>query len=187
MPKHGEQEMEHKLIADDSLAVRDKLFKGMQFVPGPDSDTYRSAAAKLLLTMIFTQKDTAAFIYHLSEDSVGMFSGYSKLLALKFSDSSVMNFYKDVIKLRSEFPTLVSGNYVLLDKDNPFTTGFERILGQDTLLVVTNMDNGVQAFSGNFHYAQLPVLLSNYDDGPLPPLESSLAMRPYEIKIYKIR
>ena len=185
MPK----ESEPKFIAiekDDSAAVWMKLFKSMHLVAGHDSDEYRSRAVNLLLTIIYTQKDTTLFLKHLINDTVSSFAGYRSVEKLKTSDSTVIMFYQDILKLRKEFPALDSGRYLLLDKNNPFISGFERVLKKDTLLIIANMDNNVQAFSANFPYSELNILVSNYDIGPMPPLSSSLTLRPFEIKVYKL-
>lgn len=183
MPKTDENLVAHNLL-DDSLVVINKLCKNLHLLPGHDSDAYRSTAIKLLISLIYTQKDTSVLLRQLDSNINNQFSGF-RLQEFKNMDTSVLNYYNDIMKLRIENPALVSGNYAILDKDNPYICGFERILGKDTLLVIANLTNDVRAFSGNFSYSTLPMLITNYEEGPLPPLNSSIALRPYEFKIYK--
>ena len=185
MPKNDSGENAIK-YPNDSLVVSQKLSKMMQLVLGHDSDEYRTAAAKLMITVIYTQKDTAAYIAQLTNDTSGYFAGYQRLEKMKMEDSSIMNFYKDIIKLRNEFPALVSGKYKLFDKENPYTCGFERMDNKDTILVIMNMDEDNQGFKAHFPYGKMMQILSNYEDGPLPQIENSLAMRPFEIWVSKL-
>ena len=185
MPKNELHEPSVK-TTDDSLLVDQKFSNTRHLVLGHDSNEYRLAAAKLIMTMIYTQKDTSSYINQLVHDTSGYFAGSERLEKMKREDSSVMNFYREILLLRKEYPVLVSGKYRLLDKANPYTVGFERIDKADTLLIIMNMDEDNQGFKEHFPYGKLIQVLSNYEDGPLPQIENSLAMRPFEIWIAKL-
>ena len=48
------------------------------------------------------------------------------------------------------------------------------------------MDEDNQGFRGHFPYGKMRQVISNYEDGPLPQIENSLAMRPFEVWVSKL-
>lgn len=170
----------------DSALITERVLNHLQLEMGHDSVEYRSPAAKLMFTGIYTLGDTLSAINKLRGDAAGYFAGFTRLQLLENEDSGISNFHNDLKALRHEYSALVNGKYKLLDKENPYAIGFERILNQDTLLVILNTNEDNQALRENFSYGSLTLLLSNYEDGPMPQIEHSLALRPFEVRIYKL-
>lgn len=185
MPKSDESKIV-AIATDDSAIVNSKLDKLRAVVLGADSAEYRFAAAKLVLAVLYTQKDTSSIIMKFHIDTTGYFAGYNKLSQILAEDTSVANFYKDLLQLRNQYPALVSGKYKLYDIDNPFTCGFIKADNKDSILIIFNFNEDNQGFRGHFSFPTMTLLLSNYEDGPLPPINTSIALRPFEIRISKL-
>lgn len=185
MPKQEDKKLP-ALDSNDSIAVSNKLGKLRQLLLGPDSSQYQVAAAKLTITMIYTESDTSRIIHALRTDTAGYFAGYNKLLNLIVEDSSVRKFYTDILLLRKAYPALVSGKYTLFDASNPYSCGFTKSDSKDTMLIIYNLNEDNQGFKGHFPFQTMALLLSNYEDGPMPPIDTSIALRPFEIRISKL-
>ncbi len=103
------------------------------------------------------------------------------------ADSSWPDYNKELIAIKSNHPVLESGTIAIHDKDNPHILAYTSTSEKEELLTILNMDEDNWAFVGSYDYAQMPLLLCNYDDGGLPVLKNSLMLRPFEARIYQVR
>jgi oligo-1,6-glucosidase len=103
---------------------------------------------------------------------------YSKInaSAQEKDTNSVLNYFRQVVKLRKENPVLVYGKYSLLDKNNPDVYAYTRGLDGKKLLVVLNFKSTIAAVNTGIDTSKAKVLLSNYSshfpDGKLQPYEA---------------
>jgi oligo-1,6-glucosidase len=92
--------------------------------------------------------------------------------------NSVLNYFRQVVKLRKENPTLVYGKYTLLDKNNPDVYAYTRELDDKKLLVVLNFKSTIATVATGIDNSKAKVLLSNYPshlpDGKLQPYEATI-------------
>lgn len=98
---------------------------------------------------------------------------------------SILNFYRKVIRLRKDYPIVVYGSYELLYPEHDKIYAYERILGQEKLLVVCNfageaMDLEIPA---EFVEKSAKLLISNY---PETKITDTLHLQPYEARVYHI-
>jgi alpha-glucosidase len=104
---------------------------------------------------------------------------------------SVLSYYKQLIKLRQEQPVSVYGTYELLLPEDERIYAYVRRQEQEVLLVVCSFSEHVTTVrlpeSLSKHSAQL--LLGNYADADsnAQPLAASIAMKPYEARVYKLQ
>jgi oligo-1,6-glucosidase len=102
--------------------------------------------------------------------------------------NSVMNYYRQLIRLRRENPIMVYGTYDLILDDHPQIYAFTRTLDDDRLLVILN-------FSGDTPVFELPDNLTSYDKHPLignydidlAEKIDRLTLRPYETRVYRLK
>ncbi|GAB3270355.1 alpha-glucosidase [Sinomonas notoginsengisoli] len=88
---------------------------------------------------------------------------------------SVLNFYRDLIRLRHELPVIADGDFTMLLADHEQVYAFTRRLGGQELLVLGNFSGEPQAVDvGDPGWAEAAVLLGNYPDSP------GLDLQPWE-------
>ncbi|MBS1566430.1 MAG: alpha-glucosidase C-terminal domain-containing protein, partial [Bacteroidetes bacterium] len=95
--------------------------------------------------------------------------------------NSVLNYFRQAIKLRKDNLALVYGRYTLLDKDNPDIYSYTRELNGEKFLVLLNFKNGAASAHTGMDLSNARVLLGNY---ATPPKGEQL--RPYEAVVYKL-
>ena len=88
----------------------------------------------------------------------------------------MLNYFRQVVKLRKENPVLIYGKYTLLDKNNPDVYSYTRELDGKKILIVLNLKNTIAAVITGIDTSKAKVLLSNYPshlaDGKLQPCEA---------------
>ena len=96
---------------------------------------------------------------------------------------SVLNYYKQLIRLRKENLTLVYGSYEEILPDHPYLYSYYRKWEEDTIFVIHNYyENGAEVVFPD-PVDSLELLISNYPQD----LEStkSIKLRPYESRVYR--
>ena len=100
---------------------------------------------------------------------------------------SPLNFFRNLVQLRKKELTLVYGEYVLLDRDNPDVYTYIRQLQDTTILVMLNFSAGnASANLENFNLSTAQLLLSNYP-GRREGSEAISALSAYEARICKLK
>jgi oligo-1,6-glucosidase len=99
-------------------------------------------------------------------------------------EDSVLNYYRELISLREEYPVLVYGAYELILGDHPEIYAYHRTLDDERLLVVLNFFDGEPRFEhpGEITAEEWSLLLGNYAVDDADP--SAFACRPYEARVY---
>lgn len=101
---------------------------------------------------------------------------------------SVFYYYQQLIRLRRENPVMVYGTYDLILEDNEQIYAFTRSLGAERLLIILNFMEETAVFTLPTHiaFSQKELLISNYEVDPAQAIDS-LALRPYEARVYRLR
>ena len=99
-------------------------------------------------------------------------------------EDSILSYYQDLIDLRHDEEALAYGVYDLLAEDHPRVWAYERTLEEDTILVVLNWAGRPSRVALGDADTVRSVLACNYDD-PGTDL-GSLALRPYEARVYRV-
>lgn len=92
---------------------------------------------------------------------------------------SVLNFYRDIIKLRKEYKSLIYGDIKIVNKRTKDLFTYYRTSETEIIYIECNLCNKEKKRKGKFPYADK--LISNY-----PDTEKSI-LRPYEATVWKIK
>ena len=101
--------------------------------------------------------------------------------AQEADSTSVLNYFRAMVKLRNTYPALVYGAYALVDADNPDVYAFTRTLDGVTLLVLLNFKSTPAPVQLDRDLSGATRLLGNYPKTPNPQL-----LKPYESVIYRL-
>ena len=101
-------------------------------------------------------------------------------------NDSILNFYKDMIKIRKENKTLVYGRYDIILKYNDKIYAYTRTLNNEKYIIITNISEE----NVKFDYAEEKLkyeglLLSNYEVDEHKDM-TEFILRPYEARLYKL-
>ena len=100
--------------------------------------------------------------------------------------NSVLNFYKNIIKIRKENECLIYGSYNLILKEDKNIFAYERILDDKKFLIITNLSNYDNTYSYNklnLRFSNL--VISNYKVKEHKDI-NSMILKPWEARMYKI-
>lgn len=99
-------------------------------------------------------------------------------------EGSILNFYKELIKVRKENEGLIYGDYKLILPDHKEIYAYERSYNDEKYLVVVNLSNKKSEFEYGQELKAENMLLGNYE------VEKSDArnflMKEYECRLYKL-
>jgi oligo-1,6-glucosidase/alpha-glucosidase len=103
----------------------------------------------------------------------------------KCDKDSVLNFYKQLIKIRKQHDVLVYGSYKLLAEEDPAIYAYMRTLEGKSAVVICNMSPNNQTFEfpSESSFANIELLIHNY---PLDTNETlkKCTLHPYETRVY---
>ena len=99
--------------------------------------------------------------------------------------NSVLNYFRKVVTLRKEHQVLVYGQYVLLDKSNPYVYTYIRKNNEEKILVLLNFSSHNATTNIETQIGNAKILLSNYKIAP-DIKKTFVTLRPYECTIYKL-
>ncbi|MEY2916775.1 MAG: hypothetical protein RIS73_489, partial [Bacteroidota bacterium] len=110
-------------------------------------------------------------------------SNYTKLnaVAQEKDESSCLNYFKKLTKLRKENLVLVYGKYTILDKDNPNVYAYIRELDGKKVLILLNFKNTAASVNTGIDLSKAKTLLNNYS-----AKSADTKLRPYEAAIYQL-
>ena len=103
---------------------------------------------------------------------------------------SILQFYRRLLALRRREPTLLDGDYVALDQDNPDVLSYLRRYGNQAVLVVLNMSGKKQQVSfdlsvAGFAAAKATTLLTTQDASSFRAIDK-VSMDPFAVYIARI-
>jgi len=99
--------------------------------------------------------------------------------------TSILNYYRDLIKLRKKYPALVYGDYEVIDEDNPSVYAYRRIGKEASFLVILSFSENPASFKIPEDLNASRSVIFNYSDSP-EVRGSSVSLRPYEAVVFKI-
>ena len=100
-------------------------------------------------------------------------------------ENSILNFYKNMIRIRKENETLVYGSYdLILDEDDKIYA-YIRTMGDEKFIVIVNLshDEVKYSYEEKLNYSKL--LLSNYKV-EAHDIINEFILKPYEARLYKL-
>ena len=97
-------------------------------------------------------------------------------------ESSVFNYYKNLIKLRKNNPIMVYGIYELLLEDSKEIYAYTRTLDDKKLLVVCNFTKEFVKFDMPEEFVNGKILVRNYENSDIP----TDGLKPYESIVIEI-
>jgi oligo-1,6-glucosidase len=111
---------------------------------------------------------------------IGVNPNYAKINAAdQINDpNSVYSYYKELIGLRKEYPILALGEFVAYDEENPSAFVYQRKYQGSSLTVALNLTGEQVTANLPASAAGSAVLISNYENPPLPSQE--IKLRPFE-------
>ena len=100
-------------------------------------------------------------------------------------DDSILNFYKEMIRLRKQDETFVYGTYDIVLPEHPEIYAYTRTLGDSQYLVMTNLTGKEAIFATELTLRSEDVVLQNM---PLEPHDETtlVHLKPFEGRVYKM-
>ena len=100
--------------------------------------------------------------------------------------NSILNFYKNMIKIRKANEALVYGEYKLILENDKNIYAYERILENEKFIIITNMSNNNATYrydKASLNYNNL--IISNIQVN-IHESTSEIELKPWECRMYKI-
>lgn len=99
--------------------------------------------------------------------------------------NSILNFYKEMIRIRKENKTLVYGSYDLILEDDDKIYAYTRTMENEKFIIIVNLSHDKVRYSYNEELKYDNLLLTNY---PVNRHENinELTLNPYEARLYRI-
>ena len=99
---------------------------------------------------------------------------------------SVLNYFRRVVQLRKDHPTLVYGGYQLLQETHEEIYAYTRTREEDRFLILLGFSSSKSEITlDEIDFERAELLLSN--DGIIEePMEKSFELRPYQACVYRL-
>ncbi|WP_298611661.1 alpha-glucosidase [uncultured Odoribacter sp.] len=98
---------------------------------------------------------------------------------------SVLNYFRELIKMRQNYRAFVYGKYILLDAANKKVFSYLREEGQQRFLVTLNFSPKNACVIPGMDMSQARLFLSNYKEREKEKVCRKIKLRPYEANIWK--
>ena len=96
---------------------------------------------------------------------------------------SVLNYYKQMISLKKQYPLFTYGIYDLLLEEDTQIYAYTRTLESKVALIITNLTSDEADFESNYSLSSNHLILSNYDTESHEDIKS-FTLRPFEARVY---
>lgn len=119
---------------------------------------------------------------------IGVNENYSKINAQSqlHDETSIFNYYKKLVALRKELDIIAYGDIRPLDVRHPSIIAYERIYGEEKMLVVCNFYKTEVVWDSGMDLKGFETLLVNYSEQKIE--ESKISLKPYEaMMLYRKR
>ena len=119
---------------------------------------------------------------------IGVNENYSKINAQSqlHDETSIFNYYKKLVALRKELDIIAYGDIRPLDVRHPSIIAYERIYGEEKMLVVCNFYKTEVVWDSGMDLKGFETLLGNYSEQKIE--ESKISLKPYEaMMLYRKR
>lgn len=102
-------------------------------------------------------------------------------------EDSILSFYKKMIRLKKENDIFTYGRYDLLLEKNKQIYAYTRTLGEEQVLIITNLTKREALFTEVDLMLEIDhLLLNNYPVDHHEPLQS-FSLRPFEARVYRVK
>ncbi len=101
----------------------------------------------------------------------------------KENPNSVLNYFKQLTKLRNENQVLVYGDYKLIQKEHPNIYAYTRSLENDKMMILLNFSDSESEIELKDDSSK--ILINNYDD--LQSEKGNITLKPYQSVILKMK
>lgn len=119
---------------------------------------------------------------------IGVNENYTKINAQSqlHDETSIFNYYKKLVALRKELDIIAYGDIRPLDVRHPSIIAYERIYGEEKMLVVCNFYKTEVVWDSGMDLKGFETLLGNYSEQKIE--ESKISLKPYEaMMLYRKR
>lgn len=106
------------------------------------------------------------------------------VIAQEKDSNSVLNYFRKLVQIRKNEPTLVYGKYTLLDKENPDVFAYFRELNGKKMLVLLNFSAKMASFNLGISLNKSTIVLDNYSN--TRKIKNN-TLRPYEAVILEFK
>jgi len=96
---------------------------------------------------------------------------------------SVLNYYKQMISLKKQYPLFTYGIYDLLLEEDTQIYAYTRTLEKKVALIITNLTSEKADFESSYSLSSDHLILSNYDTESHEDIKS-FTLRPFEARVY---
>lgn len=108
------------------------------------------------------------------------------LKSKKNEEKSIFNFYKKMIALKKEHDVLNYGTYDLLLEDDPQIYAYTRTLQDEKVIVISNISKEEVVYNEPlFALERKRLLLNNYEVAEHEKV-TTITLKPYETRVYRI-
>lgn len=95
--------------------------------------------------------------------------------------NSILNYYRQILKLRKELPVIVYGDFIEHEKKNKYLIFYERNYQDEQILVIGNYRNKATPLRLNINFDDYELILHNYQ------VSDHTLLLPYEARVYRRR
>lgn len=99
---------------------------------------------------------------------------------------SVFNYYRQLIKIRHDIPTLTYGNYVDLDTKNDSIYAYTRNLGSEKYLIIVNFKEKTMRYTLPNNLSINTTIIENNAKSSTKKNDTLLVLEPWQSGIYKL-
>ncbi|WP_433960013.1 alpha-glucosidase C-terminal domain-containing protein [Serratia symbiotica] len=99
---------------------------------------------------------------------------------------SVFNYYRQLIKIRHDIPTLTYGNYVDLDTKNDSIYAYTRNLGSEKYLIIVNFKEKTMRYTLPNNLSINTTIIENNAKNSTKKNDTLLVLEPWQSGIYKL-
>ncbi len=104
----------------------------------------------------------------------------------KNEENSIFNFYKKMIALKKEHDVLNYGTYDLLLEEDPQIYAYTRTLNDEKIVVISNISKEEAVYNEDlFALERKRLLLNNYEVAEHEQV-TTITLKPYETRVYRI-
>ncbi|KZE63783.1 glucohydrolase [Fictibacillus phosphorivorans] len=100
--------------------------------------------------------------------------------------NSVLNFYKKMIALKKSNEVFTYGTYDLILEDDKQIYAYTRTIGEEKVVVITNLSKEAAAFESTLALNAQNLLLANKDVAAHEDV-TSFTLQPYEARVYRVQ
>ncbi|OOE14857.1 glycoside hydrolase family 13 protein [Fictibacillus arsenicus] len=101
-------------------------------------------------------------------------------------EKSILNFYKKMISLKKENEIFTYGTYDLLLEDDKQIYAYTRTLGEEQVVVITNLSKKEALFETELSLHSENLLLANEEVAAHGDV-TSISLNPYEARVYRVK